>query len=95
MSYLLAFATTFLAVGVFYASFCRIDRMPEGTRRSIRLGYSCLGTAAAALALSPWVPEWRFDPHPLVVALLAAQLSTLIAMRRNWLFGVPGAAVGR
>ena len=95
MSYLLAFATTFLAVGVFYASFCRIDRMPEGTRASIRFGYSCLGAAAAALALSPWVPDWHFSPHPLVVALLAAQLSTLVAMRRNWLFGVPGTAVGR
>lgn len=94
ISTLLAFATTGLSVGVFYGAFCRLDRMEPDTAASIRGCFSALGAAAAALAFAPWVPEWGYQPHPLVVLFVGTLLWSLVAMRKTWLFGVPG-AVGR
>lgn len=80
-----AMITSFFSAGVFYGAFCRLTHMSKRTRPSIRLAYSVLGTAAAAMALAPLIPEWGYKPSPLIAAMVGAQLIVMAAMARFWL----------
>lgn len=76
--------TVLCSAGVAYACFCRLLFMSKATTWTIRWSYAALGTAAAGMVLAPFVPEWQFQPHPVVTALLLAQLATMAAMSKKW-----------
>lgn len=64
-----------------WAAFCRLDRMDLETRWPVRWLIAGLGTAAAAIGISPWV--WAFPPNPWVSALLLAQCLLMMQPRQS------------